>query len=298
MTIPEAQLDVWAKQGPTGQFTDTYNAIKKVLESSNAPYTVANCSVHLQGSYSNDTNVYGDSDVDIVICNSSQFNYDLDHLPPEQATAFRAAHSNVPSIANSFKQQVIGWLGSYYGKANVTRGNKAIYLRGSGTRRVADILACIEHRQYSRYDGINPPNFEPGVQFFDSKGNAIVNFPRQHAAACTAKHQATRTWFKPTVRIFKNMRNRLLNDNKLAEGIAPSYYIEGMLWNIPDVLYGASYSDTFVTAIKWLQACDKDNLLCANRKRWLLRDGKPDSWPPANCDTFIAALVTQWNNWK
>ena len=73
MAIPEYQLDTWAKQGSVTQSAGTYDTIKRVLEDKNAPYAGKDFSIFLQGSYGNDTNVYRDSDVDIVICLNQSF---------------------------------------------------------------------------------------------------------------------------------------------------------------------------------------------------------------------------------
>jgi hypothetical protein len=94
------------------------------------------------------------------------------------------------------------------------------------------------------------------------------------------------------------MRNRMIEDGKIAEGIAPSYYLEGLLWNVENKWFGKSYADTFVGCYKWIQAADKTKLLCANERRWLLRDGKPDSWAPADCTTFLNAAANCWDNWR
>jgi hypothetical protein len=91
MAIPEAQLDTWAKQGPTKQFTDTYASIKAVIEHKSSPFAGRNPQVYLQGSYRNDTNVYGDSDVDIVCCSDSSFNFDVDHLTQNEKDNFHRA---------------------------------------------------------------------------------------------------------------------------------------------------------------------------------------------------------------
>src|SRR5687767_10213884 len=110
--ISESQRETWAKQGPTQQFVDTYNSIKDVLNSSSSPYFgKRSFNVHLQGSYGNDTNVYGDSDVDVVICTSDTFGYDIDHLSLEQKGLFRnAIGPDVPSAWDPFRQEVISWL--------------------------------------------------------------------------------------------------------------------------------------------------------------------------------------------
>ena len=78
--IAESQLDTWAALGPTTQFTDTYNRIRDNLLDKGAPYPLADTEVFLQGSYKNTTNVYGDSDVDIVLCHNGAFYKDLSRL--------------------------------------------------------------------------------------------------------------------------------------------------------------------------------------------------------------------------
>jgi hypothetical protein len=297
MAIPESQLDTWAKQGLTKQFTDTYATIKSVLEDKSAPFAGRNPQVYLQGSYGNDTNVYGDSDVDIVCCSESSFHFDLDHLTQNEKDNFHRAYPGSGVPHSSFKDDVVAWLKKKYG-TDVDPPKKAVHIKATQYRRAADVLVCIEHREYFRFNSIYDEMHYKGVQFFGSDGTAIANFPKIHAENCTAKHQATNGWFKPMVRVLKNMRNRMIDDGKLAEGIAPSYYLEGLLWNVDDKWFGKTYADTFVGCYKWIQAADKTKLLCANQRRWLLRDGKPDSWPPADCATFLNAAANCWDNWR
>ena len=67
MAIPESQLETWSHQGSVAQSAETYDIIQKVLNDTAAPYYSKDFSVFLQGSYGNATNVYRDSDVDVVI---------------------------------------------------------------------------------------------------------------------------------------------------------------------------------------------------------------------------------------
>ena len=67
MPIPEAQLDTWSHQGSITQSSNTYNTIKNVLQHNDAPYSGKSYNVFLQGSYGNNTNIYAESDVDIII---------------------------------------------------------------------------------------------------------------------------------------------------------------------------------------------------------------------------------------
>ena len=40
--------------------------------------------------------------------------------------------------------------------------------------------------------------------------------------------------------MYKNMRNYLIDQNRLRDGLAPSYFLEGMLHNVPNDRFGAT----------------------------------------------------------
>jgi tRNA nucleotidyltransferase (CCA-adding enzyme) len=84
MAIPESQLETWSHQGSITQSSNTYNTIKNVLEGSTTPYANKNFKVFLQGSYGNDTNIYAESDVDIVIRLDDCFHSDLKSLSEDE----------------------------------------------------------------------------------------------------------------------------------------------------------------------------------------------------------------------
>lgn len=82
----------WSHQGSVDQSRATYATICTALLSPQAAYTHADPNVFLQGSYCNDTNIFAESDVDIVIATDTCFIRDLEGLPQEQQDAFWAAH--------------------------------------------------------------------------------------------------------------------------------------------------------------------------------------------------------------
>ena len=55
------------------------------------------------------------------------------------------------------------------------------------------------------------------------------------------------------IRVLKNLRSCLIDKEMLAKGVAPSYYLEGLMYNVPDSKFSALYGDTFVNAINWIQ---------------------------------------------
>lgn len=152
MTIPESQLDTWSHQGSVTQSASTYATIKLALENSDAGYADKAYSIFLQGSYGNDTNIYAESDVDVVMKLTSLFYYDICALSAEDQQRFHSGTGG-PSTYDyfSFKNHVVEVLENRFGSSNVKSGNKAIKIVGSGNRRDADVRACANFRKYRRY---------------------------------------------------------------------------------------------------------------------------------------------------
>jgi hypothetical protein len=112
MPIPDSQLETWAKQGSITQSSTTYATIKGALEASDAGYANQSFKVFLQGSYGNDTNIWAESDVDVVIRLDSVFHYDLTGVAPLEQAAFEVANPGSASYTyHQFKIHVVavGW---------------------------------------------------------------------------------------------------------------------------------------------------------------------------------------------
>jgi hypothetical protein len=89
MAIPEAQLDTWDAPGAVKQSKETYASVKGVLENSNAPYNPHRYDPpYLQGSYGNDTNVYRDSDVDVVMKLDTIYHRDISRLSADDLALY------------------------------------------------------------------------------------------------------------------------------------------------------------------------------------------------------------------
>ena len=295
MAIPEAQLEIWAHQGSITQSRDTYATVKRVLEATDTAYAGKSFEVFLQGSYGNDTNIYAESDVDVVIRLDDIYHYDVGTLSASELSIFNTGLVPGTYPYSDYKQHVVAALTKSFGSAFVDVGKKAIRIKPSGNRRSADIVVATQFRRY--YSGSFGPLYQSGISFFIAGGTRVANYPKQHSANCTAKHQATNGWYKPMVRILKNMRGRLVEDGIIKGGSAPSYFLEGLLYNVPSDKFGKSYGDTFVAAMTWVLAAQRNTLICANEEHYLSRDGAVECWPSATYDGFINAAVNMWNRW-
>jgi len=298
MPITESQLDTWSHQGSVAQSKATCDTIRGVLEAPDAPYASRKYKTFLQGSYANDTNIYADSDVDIVMRLDSVFYQDLDNLPQDQKEAYQKAFSDAEYSCSQFKQEVVIQLSrpKYFGSA-VTAGNKAIFIKGNGNRRDADVLPAAQFRKYTRFRSFSDQSYVEGICFWTSDGTRIVNHPKQHSDNCTSKHQQTNSWFKKTVRVWKNARNRMVADGVIKDGLAPSYFVEGMLYNVPSANFGGSHADTFVKCLNWLHNADRSKLVCANEQYKLLHDTSPVTWRKEKYEAFVSGLIAFWNAW-
>jgi hypothetical protein len=296
VAIPEADLTTMAAIGAQTTSKETYATVKLALEANDTGYAAKSYNVFLQGSYGNDTNIRKESDVDVVIRLDSIFTYDLSSLPPEQQRAFAAVHGPATYTHAHFREDVLTALHARFG-AHVNPGTKAIMIEPFHSRRKADVLIATQHRKYSRFASAGDETFVMGISFHKSDGTRVANYPKQHRENLVAKNQATNEWFKHIVRIFKNARQKLIEQEALEVGVAPSYYLEGLLYNVPVDQFGASYEDSMVKCINWLVAADRSQFVCANEQYKLL-DGNMDvTWSTKNCDAYLGGLVGLWKGW-
>ena len=164
MAIPESQLETWSHQGSITQSKDTYATVKAALESSSALYAEKSFEVYLQGSYGNDSNIYSESDVDVVIRLDSIMRGDVSALPPEQQTAYHQAFGTASYTFSEFKNGVVTRLSTAFGKDAVP-GNKAIKIKANGSRRNADVVPCYQYRRYTRFISTADQEYVSGIIF-------------------------------------------------------------------------------------------------------------------------------------
>lgn len=258
MPIPESQLDTWSHQGSISQSSNTYNSIKSVLEANTTPYRNKSFDVFLQGSYGNDTNIYAESDVDIVIRLNDCFFSDLDLLSEEEKAEHIRSFSDATYTHVEFKRDVLSVLTNQYGPA-VKAGDKAIAIAPSGSRRKSDVIVATQFRRYFNFRSSTNSEYAEGICFFNAAGERISNYPKQHSSNLTAKHQASSARLKPMARILKNMRTRMVTDGLIEAGTAPSYFIEGLLYNLPVEKFTSSYQECVVNMLNWyLQDANKN----------------------------------------
>ena len=298
MAFSENQLKTWSNQGATTISANTYNSIKTCIEGHNWNDDV-HYDIYLQGSYKNSTNIRGDSDVDVVVEFTSIFHSNKYELPTEQLKEFDDFHTEGKYSLSSFKEAIIKRLKKYYGEDFVKVGNKSIKVFANSGRLDCDVICCSEYREYNSFSKQNTGDFVKGVVFWTNNTNEkVVNFPNIHYDNGVNKNHNCNSNFKPSVRIIKNMRSRLIELGKITSSLAPSYFIECLMYNVPNNDYLNTSNSSRILAVlntfyNYSEA-DLALLVCQNQQRFLF-GGSNQQWNIPDCKIFISKLIKFWN---
>ena len=301
MAIPDTQLETWSHQGAVTTASATNSAIQNALHAQNSPVSGKDFDVYLQGSYKNSTNIRGDSDVDIVVQLNSTFQYDLSTLSEGEKRLFGQTYpTNATYLWRNFRDDTLRALRAYFEAQNVAEGNKSIKVLGGSGRLSADVIACIQYKQYLRFGSLQEEIYIEGIEFYTIReGRRIINFPRPHYDKGVEKNsqQTTNGWYKPTVRVFKNARTYLIDQNFLSRDIAPSYFLECLIYNVHDNQFGQSYQETFCNAVNWLRGTNLSGFMCQNGQTPLFGSSQ-EQWSTEQASQFLNAMADLWNNWR
>lgn len=297
--LPLAQLNTWANQGAITTSSAAYASIDHALMKASSPLNGrAGLSIFLQGSYANSTNIYGDSDVDVVVLYENTFHWDMTALTPAQQELHERTFPPATYTWDHHRNDVLAALRSHYGQAAVTPGRKSIKVQTGSGKRPSDVVPAVQFRRYATFNGPHDLTAHWGIQFFDSAGNAIVNYPKYHIERGEQKNQTERTGgqYKATVRIVKNFRNYLVDNGLLGESVAPSYFIECALHNVPDHLFRGPYTTTIPAILNYLLTTPYAGFLCQNGVTSLIGN-QSTQWSATDFATFLAAGRSAWDNW-
>lgn len=303
MGIPESQLDRWSHQGAIATAKETHESIRNALTSNGSPIRGKYSEVYLQGSYKNSTNIRGDSDVDIVVQLNSTFQYDVSSLLEDGKILFEQAYPDAKYLWRDFRADVLKTLQEYYGITTISEGNKSLKVIGGSGRLPADIVVCLQYRKYQRFRSIHDQRYVEGITFYALRENRwIINFPKLHYDNGTSKNAQYRTngWYKPIVRIFKNARTYLANKDVITQTLVPSYFLECLLYNIPDKYFGSNYQKTFLSVIDWIansfSGGQYQKFLCQNGQLPLFGN-TPEQWSANSVIEFLKKLIELWKDW-
>jgi len=291
MSISESQLETWSHIGAQVTAKQTHESVRNAIDSFKFPDGVF-YDKYLQGSYKNDTNIYGDMDVDLVVSLTSSFYNNLTH-DQKKLLGLTSASYNF----SDFRKDVLSALNDWYDNRKINVRNKAIQVIKPTGALNCDVVVCAEYRFYTN----DLSSYSEGITFWTTGGTQIINYPTHHYNNGVSKHQATSSWYKHAIRIFKNIRNQLVDSEVIPRNEAPSYFIECLLYNVPNNLYGTNYYNTTYNILDYLGNSRNNGLLEKFMCQHDLYDlfGMGDTqWNLNDAKKFISEAIGFWNDWS
>jgi hypothetical protein len=247
--------------------------------------------IFVQGSYANGTNITANRDVDLVIQLPMPFQEDIDNLDDRQRERFFDHYGYTEYDWEDFREDVRASLRrSFF----VRSGNRCLTIRDwdNPARIPADLLVAIEYRRYTAFPDLLGEVYDEGVYFLTGTRTPIVNYPKLHLKHGNEKDRRTSGRFKQIVRAVKNAR--LHETAELDPADAPSYFVECLLFNVPDDCYRGNLRQAYAGTVRWL-ARNGDRLngmLCQNGIVRMF-GGHAEAWSTDAAHQLIGALDRQ-----
>ncbi len=132
----------------------------------------------LQGSYANNTNTRGDSDVDVVVMMTSTFMPDLSRLSAPEKQYHQLHRIPGTTSAADFRAMSSARNRSYYGSARVESKNKCLRVARTAGYVDADVVPAQQHRLFTSYSPSGYAEWVEGYLDPTLRGGRIVNYPR------------------------------------------------------------------------------------------------------------------------
>ena len=277
MPVPESILSSWSHHRSAKASKQAHVSIRKALVAHNRPSEVG-YKVFLQGSYKNGTNLSRDSDVDLVVRLAHKLSPSVAALSGEQLQK-NASHEAAYRDWQSFRRHALRVMRDRFGDA-VTSGRKTLKLPKGKIPADADLVVTLSYKE--------------GIGFYlPDEGRWVVSYPQLHHQRGLKKEEATDNRFKRTIRMFKAARNQLVSKQALTKEDAPSYFIECLLYNVPDGLFAPKLAPTYTGILAWLKTAKLNDFQCQNGLLPLFGP-QPEQWSVKKARAFVKGLQEMW----
>jgi hypothetical protein len=183
----------------------------------------------LQGSYKNDTSVRDLNDVDIVALRK----HIVSTVFSDESYSSHVTWSDIFGDVRSRLEATQRFRGK------TTYGDKCIKVKAEWN---ADVVPAVRIKRYDQ---------DPIAIYSFREGKERKNFPRDHYDNGVEKHRQTNQTFKPVVRMFKRWVEKHWPYD---ETVAPSFYVECLVYNVPDDNFDSDLARAFFSVGYWIES--------------------------------------------
>lgn len=240
----EETLNGWCKPPSNTEEQRLEKTVRRIREAIQKSEELKEYDIEVfgQGSYANDTNVRLESDVDINVCCTAFF---FTEYVTKDVSDETFGYVNSKHPYSDFKDKVKNALIAEFGVENVKVKNKCFSVVENMNRVKADVVPTFQLR---RFDDAVEYHAIKGVCFYSSKNEKVTNYPKQHIENGKQKNANTQRRFKRTVRIFKKVRYKMIEDGIIVSTNITSFLLECLVWNVPDHIFNDN--DTWTKRVK------------------------------------------------
>lgn len=289
MPIPEGQLRIWANKGNNKISTPSHNKLRQIVshpENSILQQKKLKFTTMLQGSYVNFTGIRDNSDVDLVIKLTYYIKSNID-------LTTKYENINTPPYSfHTFKKDLHKTLLNYYGKEKVILESKSIKVN-TEENFWADVVPAFQYFNYPD----NDLKVIKGIYLETENGEPIINYPNQHQQNGQKKSNETNEVSREMVRVFKNVKTYLVQNQIIDKNVAPSYFIENLIYNVPNEFFTNNLQETFSNILDYLNQSNIETFKCQNEQDHIFGDNLWH-WNSIDAHTFIKEVIELWKSWN
>ncbi|HAQ17841.1 MAG TPA: nucleotidyltransferase [Prolixibacteraceae bacterium] len=291
----EQTLDSWRKPASENEEQKISNAISMIKDAikNHSILKTKDIEFVIQGSYSNNTNVRLDSDIDVTAMLKDTFYSEYREGATRENYGFTEGTNNF----NEYRAFIIEAMQNKFGKDNIRSGGKAIFIKSNTYRVHADVVPAFQFRNYHYETKNNADDFIEGIKFFSTDSKEIINYPKIHLKNGITKNDNTLRRFKRTVRLYKRIKNKMIEAKLPVSGNIRSFLLESLLWNVPNSIFNNTniWNEILRETIISLYNSTKTDEGCKNwgevsEQFYLFHSDR--IWSRADVNSF---LVQMWN---
>lgn len=278
----EQTLDNWRKPASESEEQKISNAISMIKDAVNSHEILKTKSTEfiIQGSYGNNTNVRLDSDIDVCVMLKDTFF----SIYREGANSEMYGFTDGTNSYEDYKKWIIEALVKKFGQENLKIGNKSIKINSNTYRVQADVVPAFQYRNYTNDKNNDPQNYTEGIKFISSQGEEVINYPKIHIENGISKNTDTNRKYKRTVRLFKRIKYKMIEEGHSVSNSITSFLIESLLWNTPNYV--------FVTSENWNSILKNSITHLYNQT---LSDEYCKDWGEVSEHFFLFHNARKWN---
>ena len=96
--------------------------------------------------------------------------------------------------------------------------------------------------------------------------------------------------------MFKSARNYLESEGRIGADLAPSYFVECLVYNAHDYTFQPGFQNTYCEIVNWMMRTPLEGLLCQNGQQRLFGPS-PEQWNKTDAESFVGQLAALWRDW-